>query len=107
MPATYATGATPQTAHEEWKKNWKPPQQSPFALKGKAIVEFGPFAGSSTLWVPEKQSFTAIMVDDSADEVPVGSEVAIGNLDGAEFEHEGRRMCAVSRDSILLMEVSE
>jgi hypothetical protein len=103
----YALGATPQTAHEEWKKNWKPPVQSPFALKGKACVEFGPFAGSSALWIPEKQSFTAIMVDDSADEVPVGTEVAIGAIDGDQFEHEGRKMCFVKRSDILLMEVTE
>lgn len=103
----YAAGATPQTAHEDWKKNWKPPTKPPFAMRGKAIVEFGPFAGSSALWVPEKQSFTAIMVDDSANEVPIGAELAIGSIEGAEFEHEGRRMCAIGRDSILLFEVAE
>jgi hypothetical protein len=105
----YEKGATPEEAHAIWKRDWKAPRVRPFAMPGKAIVEFGPFVTKGPLWHPIKAAVatSAIMVDDSGDEVPVGTEVAIGEIQATNFAWEGRELSVIDRGDILLMEVSE
>lgn len=95
-----------RVSYAQWKASWKPPQTSPRALKKKAVVEFMPFQAGGSLFVAEGVSKTAMMVHCHNGDVPVGTEVAIGSLNGTEFECEGRRFTIVNIDDILLMEVA-
>jgi len=92
--------------YAQWKANWKPPGTMPRAMKKKAVVEFMPFQASGSLFVAEGNSKTAIMVDCHGGDVPTGTEVAIGSINGTEFESEGRRFTIINLDDVLLMEVA-
>lgn len=92
--------------YANWKAGWKLPQNLPRPMKNKAIVEFMPFQAGGSLFVAEGTKKTAMMVNCYRDEVPPGTEVAIGSIQGTEFDCEGRRFTIINVDDILLMEVA-
>lgn len=91
--------------YAEWKSDWKPPGTMPRAMRGKAVVEFMPFQAGGSFFVAQGTSKTAMMVDCYGGDVPCGTEVAIGAVNGTEYSCEGRRLTIVNVDDILLMEV--
>lgn len=111
MILPYEKGAHPEEAHEVWKRDWKEPtrgERFPYAMPGKAVVEFGPFVSKGPFWRPAEGAVitSAIMVHDSGEDVPTGTEVAINGIHGTHFEYEGRQLTIIKREDILLAEMA-
>ncbi len=100
----------PESAYDEWRKDWKPPLPLPIAIPGKVIVEFSPFANTGRFWLPERETNNAKVVHDGhqggnyrCGHIPTGQEICYVGTSGTYFDYEGRRLCVIQKSEIELL----
>ncbi len=108
MRTTFATGKTPESAYEDWRKSWVPPLPIPMAIRGMVLVEFSPPANSGRFFMPEEHiSNNAKVIHDGDDGhatregyLPVGTEICYTGTAGECFVYRGRTITRLKKRDI-------